>query len=403
MSKLLVIGAGGVSSVCVHKMAMNAQIFPDIHLASRTIAKCDAIAASVKSRTGITVPTYEIDAEEVPAMVKLIQTIGATHVINLALPYQDLPIMDACLEAGAHYLDTANYEPKDEAKFEYKWQWAYQDRFKQAGLMALLGSGFDPGVTSVFTMWLKKHKLKTIRTLDILDCNGGDHGQAFATNFNPEINIREVTAPARHWENGAWVETPAMQVSTPFDFDEVGTRQAYLMYHEELESLSKFNPEIERARFWMTFGDEYIKHLTVLQNVGMTGIEPIMYQGKEIIPLQFLAAVLPKPETLGETTKGNTNIGCIATGEALDGSGEKTFYINNICSHEAAYEETGNQAVSYTTGVPAMIGSAMMVSGTWSGEGVFNMEEMDPDPFMEMLNQHGLPWQVKELDGPVSF
>jgi len=403
MSKLLVIGAGGVSSVCVHKMAMNAQIFPDIHLASRTIAKCDAIAASVKSRTGITVPTYEIDAEEVPAMVKLIQTIGATHVINLALPYQDLPIMDACLEAGAHYLDTANYEPKDEAKFEYKWQWAYQDRFKQAGLMALLGSGFDPGVTSVFTMWLKKHKLKTIRTLDILDCNGGDHGQAFATNFNPEINIREVTAPARHWENGGWVETPAMQVSTPFDFDEVGTRQAYLMYHEELESLSKFNPEIERARFWMTFGDEYIKHLTVLQNVGMTGIEPIMYQGKEIIPLQFLAAVLPKPETLGETTKGNTNIGCIATGEALDGSGEKTFYINNICSHEAAYEETGNQAVSYTTGVPAMIGSAMMVSGTWSGEGVFNMEEMDPDPFMEMLNQHGLPWQVKELDGPVSF
>ncbi|MEM7700783.1 MAG: saccharopine dehydrogenase family protein [Pseudomonadota bacterium] len=408
MAKVLVIGAGGVSSVCVHKMAMNAGIFPEIHLASRTRSKCDAIAASVKERTGVDVPTYEIDAEEVPAMVNLIRQIGATHVVNLALPYQDLPIMDACLEAGAHYLDTANYEPKDEAKFEYKWQWAYHDRFKDAQLMALLGSGFDPGVTSVFTMWLKKHKLKTIRTLDILDCNGGDHGQAFATNFNPEINIREVTAPARHWakkpgENGEWVETPAMQVSTPFDFDEVGTRQAYLMYHEELESLSKFNPEIERARFWMTFGEEYIKHLTVLQNVGMTGIEPIMYQGKEIIPLQFLAAVLPKPESLGETTKGNTNIGCIATGEALDGSGEKTFYINNICSHEAAYEETGNQAVSYTTGVPAMIGAAMMVQGIWSGEGVFNMEEMDPDPFMEMLNQHGLPWQVKELDGPVTF
>ena len=407
MAKVLVIGAGGVSSVCVHKMAQlcggNAAIFPEIHLASRTLSKCEAIAASVKTRTGVTVPTYEIDAEEVPAMVNLIKQIGATHVVNLALPYQDLPIMDACLEAGAHYLDTANYEPKDEAKFEYKWQWAYHDRFKDAQLMALLGSGFDPGVTSVFTMWLKKHKLKTIRTLDILDCNGGDHGQAFATNFNPEINIREVTAPARHWEKGEWVETPAMQVSTPFDFDEVGTRQAYLMYHEELESLSKFNPEMERARFWMTFGDEYIKHLTVLQNVGMTGIEPILYQGKEIIPLQFLAAVLPKPETLGETTKGNTNIGCIATGEALDGSGEKTFYINNICSHEAAYEETGNQAVSYTTGVPAMIGAAMMVQGIWSGEGVFNMEEMDPDPFMDMLNQHGLPWQVKELDGPVGF
>ena len=403
MSKVLVIGAGGVSSVCVHKMAMNAEIFPEIHLASRTKSKCDAIADSVKKRAGVVVPTYEIDAEEVPAMVNLIKRLGATHVVNLALPYQDLPIMDACLEAGAHYLDTANYEPKDEAKFEYKWQWAYHDRFKDAGLMALLGSGFDPGVTSVFTMWLKKHKLKTIRTLDILDCNGGDHGQAFATNFNPEINIREVTAPARHWENGAWVETPAMQVSTPFGFDEVGTRQAYLMYHEELESLTKFNPEIERARFWMTFGDEYIKHLTVLQNVGMTGIEPIRYQGKDIIPLQFLAAVLPKPETLGETTKGNTNIGCIATGEALDGSGEKTFYINNICSHEAAFEETGNQAVSYTTGVPAMIGAAMMVQGTWAGDGVFNMEEMDPDPFVEMLNQHGLPWQVKELDGPVGF
>ena len=408
MSKILVIGAGGVSSVAVHKMCMNAGIFPEVHLASRTKSKCDAIAESVKARTGQVVETYEIDAEEVPAMVNLIKKIGASLVVNLALPYQDLPIMDACLEAGAHYLDTANYEPKDEAKFEYHWQWAYHDRFKDAGLMALLGSGFDPGVTSVFTMWLKKHKLKTIRTLDILDCNGGDHGQAFATNFNPEINIREVTAPARHWEkrpgeNGEWVETPAMQVSTPFEFEAVGTRQAYLMYHEELESLSKFNPEMERARFWMTFGDEYIKHLTVLQNVGMTGIEPITYKGQEIIPLQFLAAVLPKPESLGETTKGNTNIGCIATGEALDGSGEKTFYINNICSHEAAYEETGNQAVSYTTGVPAMIGTAMMVTGKWAGSGVFNMEEMDPDPFMDMLDQHGLPWQVAELDGPVGF
>ena len=403
MSKVLVIGAGGVSSVCVHKMAMNADIFPEIHLASRTQSKCDAIAASVKTRTGMDVPTYEIDAEEVPAMVNLINKVGADLVVNLALPYQDLPIMDACLEAGAHYLDTANYEPKDEAKFEYKWQWGYHDRFKEAGLMALLGSGFDPGVTSIFTMWLKKHKLKSIRTLDILDCNGGDHGQAFATNFNPEINIREVTAPARHWENGDWVETPAMQVSTPFDFDEVGVRQAYLMYHEELESLAKFNPEMERARFWMTFGDEYIKHLTVLQNVGMTSIEPVKYQGTEIIPLQFLASVLPKPETLGESTKGNTNIGCIATGEALDGSGEKTFYINNICSHEAAFEETGNQAVSYTTGVPAMIGSAMMVQNIWDKKGVVNTEEMDPDPFMDMLNAHGLPWQVKELDGPVGF
>ena len=403
MSIILVIGAGGVSSVAVHKMAMNSEIFSDIHLASRTKSKCDSIAASVKQRTGQDVATYEIDAEEVPAMVNLIRKVQPSLVVNLALPYQDLPIMDACLEAGVSYLDTANYEPKDEAKFEYHWQWAYHDRFKEAGLMALLGSGFDPGVTSVFTMWLKKHKLKTIRQLDILDCNGGDHGQAFATNFNPEINIREVTAPARHWENGAFVETPALSKKVEFDFEAVGPKNMYMMYHEELESLSKFIPELERGRFWMTFGDEYIKHLTVLQNVGMTGIEPIRYQGKDIIPLQFLAAVLPKPETLGETTKGKTNIGVIATGEALDGSGEKTFYINNICDHEDAYEETGNQAVSYTTCVPAMIVSAMMVTGKWSGEGVFNMEQMDPDPFMEMLNAHGLPWKVAEMDGPVGF
>ena len=403
MAKVLVIGAGGVSSVCVHKMAMNKDIFSDIHLASRTKSKCDAIAASVKDRTGVEISTYEIDAEEVPAMINLIKKIGPKLVVNLALPYQDLPIMDACLEAGVDYLDTANYEPKDEAKFEYHWQWAYQDRFKDAGLTALLGSGFDPGVTSVFTMWLKKHKLKTIRQLDILDCNGGDHGQAFATNFNPEINIREVTAPARHWEGGEFVETPAMAKKVEFDFEEVGPKNMYMMYHEELESLAKFVPELERARFWMTFGDEYIKHLTVLQNVGMTSIEPVKYQGREIIPLQFLAAVLPKPETLGETTKGKTNIGVIATGEALDGSGEKTFYINNICSHEAAYEETGNQAVSYTTGVPARIGSAMLVQGVWDGDGVFNMEQFDPDPFMEMLGEHGLPWNAKELDGPVGF
>ena len=403
MSKVLVIGAGGVSSVAVHKMAMNPAIFPEIHLASRRVAKCDAIAESVKARTGQVVTTSEIDAEEVPAMVRLIRQLEPALVVNLALPYQDLPIMDACLEAGADYLDTANYEPKDEAKFEYGWQWAYHDRFEEAGLMALLGSGFDPGVTSVFTMWLKKHRLKTIRTLDILDCNGGDHGQAFATNFNPEINIREVTAPARHWENGEFVETPAMSNKQEFDFEGVGPKNMYLMYHEELESLAKFVPEMERARFWMTFGDEYIKHLTVLQNVGMTRIDQVMYQGRPIVPLQFLKAVLPEPASLGPTTKGKTNIGCIATGEALDGNGEKTLYIKNICDHEAAYEETGNQAVSYTTGVPAMVGSAMMLTGKWRGEGVFNMEQFDPDPFLEMLGANGLPWTVEELPGPLEF
>jgi len=403
MAKVLVIGAGGVSSVCVHKMAMNPAIFSDIHLASRTKAKCDAIAASVRERTGRAVDTYAIDAEDVPALSALIRQIGPKLVVNLALPYQDLAIMEACLQTGVNYLDTANYEPRDEAKFEYKWQWDLHDRFREKGLMALLGSGFDPGVTSVFAMWLKKHKLKTIRSLDILDCNGGDHGQHFATNFNPEINIREVTAPARHWLKGQWVETPAMTIRENFDFEGVGPKNMYLMYHEELESLARFLPELERGRFWMTFGDAYIQHLTVLQNVGMTRIDPVIYNGQEIIPLQFLAAVLPKPETLGPTTKGKTNIGDIATGEALDGSGEKTFYIYNICDHEDAFHETGNQAISYTTGVPAMIGAAMMLTGAWEGEGVFNMEQMDPDPFMDMLNKHGLPLQVKELAGPLAF
>jgi saccharopine dehydrogenase (NAD+, L-lysine-forming) len=403
LSKVLVIGAGGVGSVAVHKMAMNPGIFSEIHLASRTVAKCDAIAASVKQRTGQSVATYAIDAEDVPALTALIRQIGPKLVVNLALPYQDLTIMDACLAAGVDYLDTANYEPKDEARFEYSWQWAYHDRFKVAGLMALLGSGFDPGVTSVFAMWLKKHKLRTIRTLDILDCNGGDHGQAFATNFNPEINIREVTAPARHWENGRFVESPAMAKKVEFDFEGVGPKNMYMMYHEELESLARFIPEMERARFWMTFGDAYITHLTVLQNVGMTRIDPVIYNGVEIVPLQFLKAVLPEPSSLGPTTKGKTNIGNIATGEALDGRGEKTFYIKNICDHEDAYSETGNQAVSYTTGVPAMIGAAMMLTGAWRGEGVFNMEQMDPDPFMAMLNEHGLPWTVEELPGPVEF
>ncbi len=309
--------------------------------------------------------------------------------------------MDACLAAGVNYLDTANYEPRDEAKFEYKWQWAYQDRFKEAGLMALLGSGFDPGVTSVFATYTKKHLLDRIDTLDILDCNGGDTGLPFATNFNPEINLREVTANSRHWENGQWVEGPALSHKQEFNFEGVGPKNMYLMYHEELESLAKFYPEIKRIRFWMTFGDSYLKHLEVLENVGMTGIEPIMFQGREIIPIEFLKALLPEPASLGPITKGKTNIGTIATGEK-DGV-QKTFYVKNICDHQEAYAETGNQAVSYTTGVPAMIGAAMMLTGQWKGEGVFNMEQMDPDPFMDMLNKHGLPWTVEELDAPLAF
>lgn len=401
LSKVLVIGAGGVGSVAVHKMAMNPDIFSHITLASRRIVSCEKVAESVLARTGVTIDVAQVDADDVAATIALIEKVQPKLVVNLALPYQDLNIMDACLATKTDYLDTANYEPRDTPKFEYGWQWAYQDRFKEAGIMALLGSGFDPGVTSVFASYIKKHLLDTIDTLDILDCNGGDHGQHFATNFNPEINIREVTAPSRHWEAGEWVEGPALSHKQTFDFDQVGEKNMYLMYHEELESLAKFYPEIKRIRFWMTFGDAYLKHLEVLQNVGMTRIDPVMYEGKEIIPLQFLKAVLPEPSSLGSTTKGKTNIGDIATG-VKDGEA-KTVYLYQVCDHEDAYAETGNQAVSYTTGVPAMIGAAMMLTGAWRGEGVFNIEQFDPDPFMDMLNKHGLPWQVKELDAPLAF
>ena len=401
MSKVLVIGAGGVGSVAVHKMAMTPEIFPEIVLASRTKSKCDAIAESVKARTGREVETHALDADRVEDTVALIRKVRPQVLVNLALPYQDLALMEACLATDTHYLDTANYEPPEEAKFEYSHQWAYQDRFAEAGLMAVLGSGFDPGVTSVFATWLRKHHFDRIRTLDILDCNGGDHGHPFATNFNPEINIREVTAPAHHWENGRWVETPPMTRKVAFDFPAVGEKNMYLMYHEELESIAKHMPEIERARFWMTFGDEYIKHVQVLQNVGMTSIEPVEFQGQQIVPLQFLKAVLPNPGDLGERTKGKTCIGDIATGEK-DGQ-EKTLYLYNICDHEECYREVGSQAVSYTTGVPAMIGTALMLTGRWQGAGVFNMEQLDPDPFMEMLPEQGLPWELKTLDRPLDF
>lgn len=403
MGNVLVIGAGGVGSVAVHKMAMNANVFGQITLASRRIHKCDEIAVSVKERTGVNIDTAQIDAMDIAATSELIKSTGAELVVNLALPYQDLAIMDACLEAGANYLDTANYEPEDDAKFEYHWQWAYQEKFKQAGLTAVLGSGFDPGVTSIFATWLRKHKLKSIRQIDILDCNGGDNGKAFATNFNPEINIREVTAPARHWENGQWIETPAMTFKRNFDFPVVGEKNMYLMYHEELESLKTHFPEIERARFWMTFGDTYINHVTVLQNVGMTSIVPVIHDGKEIVPLQFLASVLPDPSDLGELTKGKTCIGDIATGPSIEDEKETTFYIYNICDHEECYAEVGSQAVAYTTGVPAMIGAAQILKGNWRAPGVWNTEQLNPDDFMDMLNTHGLPWQVKELAEPVAF
>jgi saccharopine dehydrogenase (NAD+, L-lysine-forming) len=401
MSKVLVIGAGGVGSVAVNKMAMWSDMFSEITLASRRVSKCDAIAASVKSRTGVTIATAELDANDIEATTRLIEKTDASLVVNLALPYQDLNIMEACLIASANYLDTANYEPLDEAKFEYHWQWAYQEKFEKAGLTALLGSGFDPGVTNVFTAYIAKHHMDNMQTLDILDCNGGDHGQPFATNFNPEINIREVTAPARHWQNGAWVETPALSHKQRFDFPQVGARNMYLMYHEELESLSKHFPELTRARFWMTFGDAYLTHLNVLENIGMTSIEPILYEGQEIVPLKFLKAVLPEPSGLGETTKGKTCIGNIVSG--IHEGKPKTVYLYNVCDHEDCFAEVGSQAVSYTTGVPAMIGASLILDKSWRKPGVWNMEQFDPDPFMDRLNLYGLPWHVTELPAALDF
>lgn len=397
MTKVMIIGAGGVGNVVAQKCAQLPDTFTEIILASRTLAKCESIAQSVKEQTGQTIKPMQVDADNVPELTALLQQEQPFLVINVALPYQDLTIMDACLAAGVHYMDTANYEPLDTAKFEYKWQWAYQDKFKQAGLTALLGSGFDPGATNVFTAYLAKHYFDEIHTLDIIDVNGGDHGYPFATNFNPEINIREVTADCRHWENGEFVTTPAMSKKASFTCpDGVGTYNIYRLYHEELESLGKNFPTLKRAQFWMSFSDNYLKHLEVLQNVGMTGIEPVNYNGQEIVPIQFLASLLPDPSTLGERTKGKTCIGCVVTG-IKDGV-KKTVYLYQICDHQACYEEVKSQAISYTTGVPAMIGAKMMVEQKWLTPGVLNIEEFDPDPFMAAMNEHGLPWQVIELD-----
>ncbi|MEX2964072.1 saccharopine dehydrogenase C-terminal domain-containing protein [Microbulbifer sp. TYP-18] len=400
MASVLIIGAGGVGQVVAHKCAQVEEVFQQITLASRTKSKCDRIAAMLPRK----IDTAEVDADDVGAMVALIEKVKPQLVINVALPYQDLHIMDACLETGVHYLDTANYEPPEEAKFEYKWQWAYQERFQQAGLMALLGSGFDPGVTSVFTAYARKHHFDRIRTLDIIDCNAGDHGLPFATNFNPEINIREITANGRYWEKGHWVTTKPMQEKRVFDFPAgIGEKDIYLLYHEELESLSKHFPEIERARFWMTFSDNYLKHLEVLQNVGMTGIEPVEFQGREIVPIQFLKTLLPDPASLGPLTKGKTCIGNIVRGTpkgAQESDGEKIYYVYNISDHQACYKEVESQAISYTTGVPAMIGAKLMLEDKWMQPGVWNLEQLDPDPFMADLNQYGLPWQETWLDQP---
>ena len=390
MGKALIIGAGGVASVTAHKCAQNSDVFSEIMIASRTKSRCDALAAKlVGGKTKI--QTAQVDADDVNQVIALIEGFRPDIVINLALPYQDLTIMDACLATKTHYLDTANYEPPDTAKFEYKWQWDYRQKFKDAGILAVLGCGFDPGVTGIFSAHALKHHFDEINFIDILDANGGDHGYPFATNFNPEINIREITSKGKYWENGNWIETEPLEIKREYDFDQIGKKDMYLLYHEELESLVVNIPGLKRIRFFMTFGQSYINHLRVLENVGMTSIKPINFQGQEIIPLQFLQAVLPDPASLGPRTIGKTNIGCIFRGKK-DGK-DKVYYLYNICDHQACYKEVGSQAISYTTGVPAMIGAMLVMQGKWSGTGVFNVEEFDPDPFMDALNIWGLPWQ----------
>ena len=413
MGRLLVIGCGGVASVAIHKCCQNSGIFTEICVASRTKEKCDKLKTELENKTDTKITTAEINADSVAEVINLIKSYNPDAVLNVALPYQDLTVMDACLECGVDYIDTANYEPEDTddpkwreiyekrckekgftAYFDYSWQWDYNDKFKKKGICALLGSGFDPGVTSVFTAYALKHYFDEIEYIDILDCNGGDHGYPFATNFNPEINLREVSANGSYWENGKWIETKPMEIKREYDFPQVGRKDMYLLHHEEIESLAKNIPNVKRIRFFMTFGQSYLTHMKCLENIGMLSTSPINFEGHKIVPIQFLKALLPDPATLGPRTKGKTNIGCIFTG-IKDGK-KRTIYIYNVCDHQECYKEVGSQAVSYTTGVPAMIGAALVMTKRWNKPGVFNLEEFDPDPFMDMLNKNGLPWQVVE-------
>ncbi len=393
---ILIIGAGGVGAVVTHKCAQNADVFTKIHLASRSIAKPDAIKKDVKKRSGVTITTHTVDADKPKEVAALIRKVKPALVLNVALPYQDLTIMDACLMTGVHYIDTANYEPLDKAEFEYSWQWAYKKRFKDAGIMAILGAGFDPGVTNMYCAYILKKYFDTVSTVDILDANAGDHGKAFATNFNPEINIREVTQIVKHWKKGKWVKTPPIidpkSIHFTFDYPVVGKKESYLLYHEELESLAKNLPGLERIRFWMTFSENYLTHLRVMQNIGITRIDEVEYDGKKIVPIKFLKALLPNPASLATKYTGKTNIGCIITGKK-DGK-VSTKYIYNVCDHAQCFKEIGSQAISYTTGVPAMSAAMMVMKGIWKGKGVFNMEELDPDTFLSIVSENGLPFKV---------
>ena len=413
MGKVLVIGCGGVASVAIQKCAQNASVFNEICIASRTVSKCDALKKKIEGKTTAVITTRKVDADNVEELKALINDVKPDIILNLALPYQDLTIMEACLACGVDYVDTANYECEDTndpkwraiyearckekgftAYFDYSWQWAYRKRFEEAGLTALLGTGFDPGVTSVFSAYALKHYFDEIHTIDILDCNGGDHGYPFATNFNPEINLREVSANGSYWENGHWVETEPMEIKRVYNFDGVGEKDMYLLHHEEIESLAQNIPGVKRIRFFMTFGQSYLTHMNCLQNVGMLGTESVEFNGQQIVPIQFLRTLLPDPASLGPRTVGKTNIGCIFTG-IKDGK-EKSIYIYNVCDHQECYKEVESQAISYTTGVPAMIGTSLVLQGLWKKPGVFNVEEFDPDPYMDALNKWGLPWKVDE-------
>ncbi len=413
MSRLMIIGCGGVASVAIHKCCQNPEVFTELMIASRTLSKCEALREELAPKTATKITTAQVDADDTAALTELIRSYQPDAVLNLALPYQDLSIMDACLAAGVDYIDTANYEAENtedpawraiyekrcaekgfSAYFDYSWQWAYREKFAEAGLTALLGTGFDPGVTSVFAAYAKKHYFDEIHTIDILDCNGGDHGYPFATNFNPEINLREVSAPGSYWEDGHWVEVPAMSIHREYDFEGVGKKDMYLLHHEEIEALAENMPEVKRIRFFMTFGQSYLTHMKCLENVGMLSTEPVDFQGQKIVPIQFLKTLLPDPASLGPRTVGKTNIGCIFTG-IKDGK-PRTLYIYNVCDHQECYREVGSQAISYTTGVPAMIGAMLVLQGLWKKPGVFTTDEFDPDPYMEALNRWGLPWQVEE-------
>lgn len=410
MGRVLIIGCGGVASVAIQKCCQNSEVFEEIMIASRTKSKCDALKEKLDGTTDTEITTAQVDADNMEEVVALIKSYQPDLVMNIALPYQDLTIMDACLACGVNYMDTANYEPEDiedpawravydrrcreegfSAYFDYSWQWAYRKKFEEAGITALLGSGFDPGVTQAYCAYALKHEFDEIDTIDILDCNGGDHGYAFATNFNPEINLREVSAPGSYWENGHWVEVPAMSIRRTYHFDQVGAKDMYLLHHEEIESLAKNIPGVKRIRFFMTFGQSYLDHMRCLEDVGMLSTAPIDYEGRQIVPIQFLKALLPDPASLGPRTTGKTNIGCIFTGKK-DGR-DKTYYLYNVCDHQECYREVGSQAISYTTGVPAMVGAMMLLNETWNKPGVFTVEEFDPDPYMEALNRWGLPWQ----------